>query len=192
LLFVVGGGDAQSNTLKSYYRMAAVFATFALTSFVHSVGIVLEAGGFLSTRVAEFWRLAAQVSFGAFFIIGGLAHFDPKLTTRLYIPMMPPFIPSRYRAAVNTAAGIAELSVGLASLGSAVMASKSGAAGSAATALAVLVAVFPANVYVALSRAAQAATGQPQGFAYTRLLIQLTFCLWAAWPLIPSPRETFR
>ena len=95
------------------------------------------------------------------------------------------FLPLGLRAPVNMLAGVVECSVGVATLAAAALGSKRGAWTAAAAALGVLVAVFPANVYVAISSQARAATGQPLAFALVRLAIQATFCVWAAWPMLP-------
>ena len=165
--------------------MAAVFATFALTSFVHTAGLLLDVAGLLSPRVSSLWRGLAGVTFGLFFMIAGSAHFDSKLSKRLYLPMLA-FLPAWARPPVNTAAGVVEVVVGVGALSAVVVGSQRLAEGSALAAVAVLLGVFPANIFVALSSRAQLATGQSQSFAVMRLFIQLTFWAWASWPLLPQ------
>jgi len=75
-------------------------------------------------------------------------------------------------------------SIGIASFIFAVMHNQRGLSYTALAALFVLIAVYPANVFVALSPRVQEKTGQSQESANIRLFIQVTFALWAAWPLI--------
>jgi len=89
--------------------MASVFVAFALTSFVHTLGIILERNNLLSLLVALRWRTLAAITFGIFFVIAGFGHFDEKLTERLYLPMMPPFIPFSFRRFVNSLSGLLEI-----------------------------------------------------------------------------------
>lgn len=164
--------------------MSSIFVAFALTSFVHTIGILLERNNLLSLLVALRWRSLAAITFGIFFIIAGLGHFDEKLIERLYLPMMPPFIPFSLRRFVNSLSGIIEITIGIASFIFAMIHNQRGLSYTALAALFVLLAVFPANIYVALSPRVQEKTGQSQEFANIRLFIQITFALWAAWPLI--------
>jgi len=164
--------------------MASVFVAFALTSFVHTTGIILERNNLLSLLVVLRWRTLAAITFGIFFVIAGLGHFDEKLTERLYLPMMPPFIPFSLRRFVNSLSGLLEITIGISSLIFAVMHNQRGLSYTALSALVVLLAIFPANIFVAMSPRVQEKTGQSQEFANIRLFIQITFALWAAWPLI--------
>jgi uncharacterized membrane protein len=162
--------------------MSTVFAIFAAASFFHTLGAFLDHSGHLSRGVSGWWRFSAQLTFGSFFVVAGLAHFDAKLSKRLYLPMLE-FCPKSLRSSLNFAAGVVEVGVGAWVLGAALL-SKQGVASAATAAICVLGAVFPANIYVAVSPAAQSATGQTQTFAVIRLLIQVTFCVWAGWPLL--------
>jgi uncharacterized membrane protein len=164
--------------------MASVFVGFALTSFVHTVGIILERNNLLPLAVSIRWRFLGAITFGIFFVIAGIAHFDGVLTEKLYLPMMPPFIPYNLRRFMNTLAGIIETIIGFASLIFAVTQSHQYLSYTALASLLVLFAVFPANIYVAMSPRTQNLIGHSQEFANVRLLIQVTFALWAAWPLL--------
>ena len=98
---------------------------------------------------------------------------------------MPPFIPYQLHNVINTISGLVEIIVGLATLVFVVTGNKYGQEVTAIAALVVLLAVFPANIYVAFNPQLQKLIGHSQTFADVRLLIQVTFAIWAAWPLFP-------
>ena len=107
--------------------------------------------------------------FGPFFVFAGVMHF---VKPRWYESIMPPYIP-RHREMV-IASGIAEIAGGLATMHPATR--RAGSAWSIAT----LLAVFPANIHVALN---------PEGFEdkvpggeatlWARLPVQALFIAWA-------------
>jgi uncharacterized membrane protein len=107
--------------------------------------------------------------FGPIFVLAGVMHF---VKPRWYMRIMPPWIP-RHRELV-AASGVAEIAGGLASMHPATR--RFGSALSIAT----LVAVFPANVHMALN-AERFEQGVPGGepALWARLPVQMLFIAWA-------------
>jgi uncharacterized membrane protein len=107
--------------------------------------------------------------FGPFFVLAGIMHF---VKTRWYERIMPPYIP-RHREVVYIS-GVAEIAGGLATMHPATR--KAGSAWSIAT----LLAVFPANLHMALEPE-RYERGIPGGRSalYARLPVQLLFIAWA-------------
>ena len=107
--------------------------------------------------------------FGPFFVFAGIMHF---VATRTYERIMPPYIP-RHRELVY-ASGVAEIAGGLLTMHPATR--KAGSLWSIAT----LIAVFPANLHMAIE-AEQYERDVPGGrnALYARLPVQLLFIAWA-------------
>jgi uncharacterized membrane protein len=107
--------------------------------------------------------------FGPFFVFTGLMHFFKR---RAYEAIVPPYLP-RPREIVYIS-GIAEIAGGLATMHPA-----TGRAGSLWS-IATLVAVFPANVHMAVEaeRFEKAVPGGRTAL-YLRLPVQLLFIAWA-------------
>src|SRR5688572_10582682 len=107
--------------------------------------------------------------FGPFFVFAGLMHF---IKPRIYERIVPPYVP-RPREVVY-ASGIAEIAGGLAIMHPATR--RAGSAWSIAT----LVAVFPANLHMALN-AERYEKAVPGGEAalWARLPVQALFIAWA-------------
>jgi uncharacterized membrane protein len=107
--------------------------------------------------------------FGPFFVFAGLMHF---LRTRWYERIVPPYLP-RAREIVYLS-GVAELAGGLATMHPATR--RAGSAWSIAT----LVAVFPANLQMAMDPE-RFEKGVPGGRSalYARLPLQLLLIAWA-------------
>jgi uncharacterized membrane protein len=107
--------------------------------------------------------------FGPFFVFAGIMHF---LATRTYERAMPLYLP-RHRELVY-ASGIAEIAGGLATMHPATR--KAGSLWSIAT----LIAIFPANVHMALEPEAfeKEFPGGRTGLN-ARLPVQLLFIAWA-------------
>jgi uncharacterized membrane protein len=107
--------------------------------------------------------------FGPFFVFAGIMHF---LKPRAYERIMPPYIPS-HREVVYIS-GVAEIAGGLATMHPATR--KAGSLWSIAT----LLAVFPANLHMAI-QAEQFEKAVPGGrnALYARLPVQLLFIAWA-------------
>ena len=107
--------------------------------------------------------------FGPFFALAGLMHF---LRPRSYERIMPPYLPA-HRELVY-ASGVAEIAGGLAT-----MHPRTRRAGSLWS-IATLIAVFPANLHMAL-HAEEFEEGVPGGrnALYARLPVQALFIAWA-------------
>jgi uncharacterized membrane protein len=107
--------------------------------------------------------------FGPFFVFAGLMHF---LRPRMYERIMPPYVPA-HRELVY-ASGVAEIAGGLATMHPATR--RAGSLWSIAT----LIAVFPANLHMAVE-AEQFENEVPGGrnALYARLPVQLPFIAWA-------------
>jgi uncharacterized membrane protein len=107
--------------------------------------------------------------FGPMFIFAGVMHF---LRPRWYERIMPPYLPA-HRELVY-ASGVAEIAGGLATMHPATR--RAGSLWSIAT----LLAVFPANVHMAVE-AKRFEKGVPDGrnALYGRLPVQLLFIAWA-------------
>jgi uncharacterized membrane protein len=124
------------------------------------------------TKIFLRWLLAA------FFIAAGMNHFRAPA---VYVSMIPPWLP--WPAALSAVAGCCEVVGGLAVL----MPGLRVAAGWALVAL--LVAVFPANLHIALM-------GHMPGFAFSpltlwlRLPLQAVLIAWVAWVAIAGERRT--
>jgi uncharacterized membrane protein len=115
------------------------------------------------TRTLFLWFLAA------FFIVAGMNHFRAP---SVYVAMIPPWLP--WPSALNAVAGACEILGGIAVL----FPSLRSAAGWGLIAL--LVAVFPANLHVALM-------GHMPGFGFSPLILwlrlpfQAVLIAWVAW-----------
>jgi len=107
--------------------------------------------------------------FGPFFAFAGLMHF---LRPRMYERIVPPYLPANRE--IVYASGVAEIAGGLATMHPATR--RAGSAWSIAT----LVAVFPANVHMALN-ASRYEKGVPGGepALWARLPVQALFIAWA-------------
>ena len=111
---------------------------------------------------------------GVFYLLAGLNHFrDPGF----YLPMMPPSLPAP-RVLVELS-GAAEFGIGLAALlfGLYVPRLRRWIAWAA---IALLVAVFPANLYIALENVPLGGRSEGLGaMNYVRLPFQALFIAWA-------------
>lgn len=107
--------------------------------------------------------------FGPFFVLAGVMHF---VAPRVYERIVPPYLP-RHREIVY-ASGVAEIAGGLATMHPATR--RAGSAWSIAT----LIAVFPANLHMALN-ADRYEKGVPGGepALWARLPVQALFIAWA-------------
>lgn len=107
--------------------------------------------------------------FGLFFVLAGVMHF---LKPRWYERIMPPYLP-RQRQLVY-ASGVAEIAGGLATIHPATR--RAGSIWSIAT----LLAIFPANVHMAIE-AERFERRVPGGRSalYVRLPVQVLFIAWA-------------
>ena len=104
--------------------------------------------------------------FGVFFVFSGVMHFARP---RFYLAIMPDYLPA-HRELV-AASGVAEIAGGLGTLVPATR--QAGSWWSIAT----LVAVFPANVHMALHP--DRYRNLPKAALYARLPVQALFIAWA-------------
>jgi uncharacterized membrane protein len=108
-----------------------------------------------------------RVAAGVAFIIASLPHF---VSPERYLPMMPPFIPAP--RAMIFLSGVGELLGGIGLL-------IPSTARLAAWGLAVLlVAIFPANIYVAISGVNAAGLPSSPWYTWSRLPFQIVFVWW--------------
>jgi uncharacterized membrane protein len=106
--------------------------------------------------------------FGSFFVLAGVMHF---LRPRWYLRIMPPWVPG-HRELVY-ASGAAEIAGGLATMHPATR--RAGSAISIAT----LLAVFPANVHMALNADDFEQVPGGEAALWARLPLQAVFIAWA-------------
>jgi len=125
------------------------------------------------------WRLIFRVLLGAFFVVAGANHFR---SPEIYLGMMPGWLPSPLLL-VNIS-GIAEIAGGVGVL---IPATRQFSGWGL---IALLIAVFPANLHVAMQ-------GHMPGFAlspfalWLRLPLQLVLIVWVWWTSIfPGRIET--
>ena len=118
------------------------------------------------TALRNFLRIMFKVLFAAFFIVGGINHFwHPDL----YLRMMPPWIP--FHLFMVYASGVAEVVLGAGLL------IHRFTRYAAWGLIALLVAIFPANLYMALNPSVFPELS-PAGL-WWRLPFQILFIAWA-------------
>lgn len=113
---------------------------------------------------------------GALYVLAGANHFaNPDF----YLPMMPPYLPA-HRLLIDLS-GLAEIACGLGVL------MRETRVVAAWGTVALLVAVFPANVHVALHDVPIGGASQGAGaLNYVRLLFQPLLIAWAWWYTRPG------
>jgi uncharacterized membrane protein len=111
--------------------------------------------------------MSARRLFGPFFIFAGVMHF---VIPRTYAAIVPPQLPNK--RAIVYASGVAEIAGGAGVLHPRTR--KAASAWSVAT----LIAVFPANVHMALNPERYKVPGGRLGL-YLRLPVQALFIAWA-------------
>lgn len=114
-------------------------------------------------------RTIARWSLAVFFVAAGINHF---VTPELYLGMMPPWLPAP--RAANAISGAAEI---LGGLGVLLPATRRLAGWGL---LALLIAVFPANVHVALEGKMPGTSFSPT-VLWLRLPFQAVFAAWVWW-----------
>ncbi len=107
---------------------------------------------------------------GAFFVFGGINHFR---SPDVYVAIMPPYLPAHL--ALVYLSGVFEL---LGGIGVLVPATRSWAGWGL---VALLVAVFPANLHMAVNPEPFVAEGMPLWGLYLRLPLQFLLMAWAWW-----------
>ena len=125
-------------------------------------------------------RTSARMGLGLALLVSGVTHF---VNPTPFEQHLPPWVPAE--DLLVAASGAAEIALGLALL----LARPDKRLTGLATA-GFLLAVFPANVYVAV--AGVEVDGQPGGpYPWLRLPLQILFIAWAVWsttePTMPSP-----
>ena len=122
-------------------------------------------------KVISLWLMAA------FYVLAGLNHFRAP---EFYLPIMPPYLP--WHTELVFLSGVAEVMIGV---GLAIPRTRGLAAWGA---IALLVAVYPANIYMAL---ADVPVGDPPHsagvFRWIRLPLQFVLMAWAWWHTRPDP-----
>ena len=120
-------------------------------------------------------RIAARGALAIFFLLAGINHF---LSPRIYLGMMPPWLPAPEVA--NVVSGVAEIAGGLGLL----VPRFRKAAGWGLIAL--LVAVFPANLHVALQGHMPGLNVSPL-ILWLRLPLQPLLISWVWWVALKRP-----
>ena len=126
----------------------------------------------MTLRDVALWLLAA------FFVAGGINHF---VKPDFYLSMMPPWLPSHML--LVQISGVAEI---LGGIGVLIPATRPFAGWGL---LALLVAVFPANVQMVLDSEQHVAKGIPLWGLYVRLPIQVVFMAWVWWVTLSAPKS---
>lgn len=108
---------------------------------------------------------------GAFYVFAGVNHF---LSPEFYLPMMPPYLPLHLELVYLS--GVAEIVLGIAVL-------VPGLRGPAAWGIILLlIAVFPANLHIAIHNVPLGGAAEGLGtWNWVRLPFQVLFALWAWW-----------
>lgn len=112
-----------------------------------------------------------------FFIVAGLNHF---LAPEIYLGMMPAWLP--FKDAANLISGAAEIAGGLGLL---LPRFRRAAAWGL---IALLVAVFPANIQVALQGHMPGLENTPPALLWLRLVFQPVFIAWVWWTGLASAK----
>jgi len=113
---------------------------------------------------------------GIGYVVAGLNHF---LNPDIYLQMMPPYLP--WHRELVAISGIAEV---LGGVGVLVPRTRRLAAWGL---IALLIAIFPANLHLALNEAPFGGSVQPRWAMWLRLPFQLVFIAWAYWYTRPTP-----
>jgi uncharacterized membrane protein len=126
------------------------------------------------------WRIAARGFLAVFFVLAGINHF---LSPKIYLGMMPPWLPAPEVA--NVVSGAAEIAGGLGLL----LRRFRRMAGWGLIAL--LVAVFPANLHVALQGHMPGLNVSPLAL-WLRLPFQPALIAWVWWVALKRPEAGAR
>jgi uncharacterized membrane protein len=115
-------------------------------------------------------RIVFLVLAAIFYIAAGINHF---LKPAFYLKMMPPYIP--WHELMVEISGVAEL---LGGIGLLIPRTRRAAAWGI---VALLVAVFPANIYMATNPVEAGAASMPAAALYIRLAFQPILIWWVLW-----------
>jgi uncharacterized membrane protein len=124
-------------------------------------------------------KTAARWVLSSFLIIAGVNHF---LAPEIYFGMMPSWLPAK--AAANAISGAAEIAGGLGLL---IPRLRRPAAWGL---IALLIAIFPANVQVALQGQMPGLDGAPAWLLWLRLPFQAVFIAWVWWVGLAAPKKS--
>ncbi len=125
-------------------------------------------------------KLVLLVVMAAFYVFAGVMHF---VSPEAYLPMMPPYLP--WHRELVFLSGVAEVALGVAVL---VPQTRRWAAWGL---IAMLIAIFPANLHIALYDVP--VFGAEKGLAalnWVRLPLQLVLIAWAWWYTKADVRQT--
>ena len=124
-------------------------------------------------------RDKASYAIACGFLFTGVSHFTNPAR---FVAMMPPFIPAH--DAMVAVSGVAELAgaVGL------MIPATRRAAGIGLIAL--LLAIFPANIYVAVAGKTVAGMPDAAWYYWVRLPFQLVYIAWIRWCAVQQPRAS--
>ena len=117
-------------------------------------------------------KLALKYLFAAFFVLGGVNHF---VNPAFYLRIMPPYLP--WHLPLVYLSGAAEIALGL------LLLTKRFTRAAAWGIIALLVAVAPANVHMAINRGLYPEYGVAA--LWLRLPLQLVLMAWAYWYTLP-------
>ena len=153
----------------------AGFVFVVLAAALHCTGCFLcEDTQIAPSSICTNWKLLSRVSLTVFMAAAAALRLNAKAVENLLMPIVPPPLPARVCV---YASGVAELLGGLLLLVRPVH--------GAWLIIAILVAVFPANIYHALSSRAQKLTRIGAPAVYVRIPIQFLFFGWARWHTRP-------
>jgi uncharacterized membrane protein len=122
-------------------------------------------------------RWIALLLASAFYITAGILHFTK---TSFYLKIVPPYIP--WHLAMVQISGVCEI---LGGLGLLIPLTRRAAAWGL---VALLIAVFPANVYMVTDPVAAGAASMSPVVLWGRLPLQFVFIAWVLWATGPSKR----
>ncbi len=112
----------------------------------------------------------ALLTLGAFFVVAGVGHFA---NSEFYVSIMPPYLPAHLELVYLS--GLFEIAGGLGVL----LPATRRPAGWGLVAL--LMAVYPANLHMVIHPEPFVASGTPLWGLYARLPVQFLFGAWAYW-----------
>ncbi len=122
-------------------------------------------------------KLGLLVLLGVFFVLNGVIHL---VTPKSYLPLMPPYLPLHLELIYLS--GVAELALGVAVL---IPQTRRLAAWGL---ILLLIAIFPANIHVALYDVPIGGATEGAGvWNWVRLPFQLVLITWAWWYTRPEP-----
>jgi uncharacterized membrane protein len=123
-------------------------------------------------------RQIALLLASAFYITAGILHF---VKTAFYLQIMPPYIP--WHLVMVQISGVCEI---LGGLGLLIPLTRRAAAWGL---VAMLIAVFPANLYMVTDPVAAGAASLSPVVLWGRLPLQVVFIAWVLWATGPSKRR---